>query len=72
VTALHEHTRPAYFPNIETMVLTEVNATPLRDRLDQADLDKILAESREVLAPFVQDDRLVVPLAGYVLAAGPA
>lgn len=72
VTAVHEHTRPAYFPNIETMVLTEVNATPLRDRLDQAHLDEILAESREVLAPFVQNDCLVIPLAGYVLAANPA
>lgn len=72
VTAVHEHTRPAYFPNIQTMVLTEVNATPLRDRLDQADLDRILAESHEVLGQFVQDSRLVIPLAGYVLAATPA
>ena len=72
VTAVHEHTRPAYFPNIQTMVLTEVNATPLRDRLDQADLDRILAESHEVLGQFVRDGRLVIPLAGYVLAASPA
>jgi ubiquinone/menaquinone biosynthesis C-methylase UbiE len=72
VTAAHEHTRPAYFPNIETMVLTEVNATPLRDRLDQADLDRILAESHEVLGQFVGDGRLVIPLAGYVLSASPA
>lgn len=72
VTAVHEHTRPAYFPNIETMVLTEVNATPLQDRLDQAELDKIMGASREVLAPFMQEDRLVIPLAGYVLAATPA
>jgi SAM-dependent methyltransferase len=69
VTAVHEHTRPAYFPNLQTMVLTEVNATPLRDRLDQADLDRILAESHEVLGQFVQDGRLVIPIAGYVLAA---
>jgi hypothetical protein len=72
VTAAHEHTRPAYFPNIQTMVLTEVNATPLRDRLDQADLDRILAQSHEVLGQFVQDGRLVIPIAGYVLAATPA
>lgn len=71
VTTANEHTRPAYFPNIETMVLTEVNATPLRDRLDQADLDLILAESHEVLGQFVQDGQLVIPLAGYVLAATP-
>lgn len=69
VAALHEHVRPAYFPSIETFVLTEVNATPLRDRLLQEDLDRILADSREVLGPFVRDGRLVIPLAGYVLAA---
>jgi SAM-dependent methyltransferase len=27
VTAVHQHTRPAYFPNIQTMVLTEVTVT---------------------------------------------
>jgi hypothetical protein len=53
------------------MVLTEVNATPLRDRLHQADLDRILAESHEVLGQFVRDGRLVIPIAGYVLAASP-
>ncbi len=72
VTAVHQHTRPAYFPNIRSMVLTEVNATPLRDRLDQTDLDRILAGSPEVLGQFVRDGRLVIPLAGYVLAASPA
>lgn len=72
VTAVHELTRPAYFPNVETMVLTEVNATPLRDRLDQADLDRILSESHEALDHFVDDGRLVIPIAGYVLAATPA
>ena len=71
MTAVHEHTRPAYFPNIQTMVLTEVNATPLRDRLDQGGLDEILTGSHEVLEPFVRDGRLVIPLAGYVLAATP-
>lgn len=72
VTAVHQHTRPAYFPSIQTMVLTEVNATPLRDRLNQADLDRILADSQEALGQFVRDGRLVIPLVGYVLAATPA
>lgn len=71
VTAVHEHTRPAYFPDIETMVHTEVSATPLQDRLDQAVLDRVLAGSHEVLGQFVRDGRLVIPLAGYVLAATP-
>lgn len=72
VLAVHEHTRPAYFPSIETMVLTEVNATPLRDRLTQDDLDRILARSRDVLGQFVEGDRLVLPLAGYVVVASPS
>jgi ubiquinone/menaquinone biosynthesis C-methylase UbiE len=71
VNAVHEHTRPAYFPDIATMVLTEVNATPLRDLLDKAELDRILAASHEVLGKFVRDGRLVIPLAGYVVAAAP-
>lgn len=71
VAAVHEHLRPAYFPNIESFVHTEVNATPLGDRLLQAELDRILAESRQVLGPFHRDGRLVIPLAGYVLAATP-
>lgn len=72
VTAVHEQLRSAYFPDIRTMVLTEVSATPLRDRLGSADLDRILAASQEVLGQFVRDDRLVIPVAGYVLAARPA
>jgi SAM-dependent methyltransferase len=72
VSAVREYTRPAYFPNIQTMVLTEVNATPLRDRLDQSDLDRILDESKEVLGQFIRDGRLVIPLTGYVLTASPA
>jgi ubiquinone/menaquinone biosynthesis C-methylase UbiE len=72
VNTVREHVRPAYFADIETFVLTEVNATPLRDRLLQEDLEHILARSHEVLDPFVQEGRLVIPLAGYVLAATPA
>lgn len=71
VAAVRQHIRPAHFPDIETMVLTEVNATPLRDRLDQANLDQILTESHEVLGQFVEDGRLIIPLTGYVLTASP-
>lgn len=72
VSAVYPRTRPAYFPDIATMVLTEVNATPLRDRLRQADLERILAGSDDVLGRFRRHGRLVIPLAGYVIAAGPA
>jgi ubiquinone/menaquinone biosynthesis C-methylase UbiE len=72
VTTAQEHTRPAYFPDVRTMVLTEVNATPLRDRLGGEELDRVVAESESVLGRFAREGRLVVPVAGYVLAATPA
>lgn len=71
VTGVHRHTRPAFFPDVRTMVLTELNATPLRDRLDKRQMDRILLESGQILDDFVRDGRLVVPLVGYVLAAHP-
>ncbi len=72
VKAVHDHVRPAYFPSVEAMVLTEVNATPLRDRLSPTQLEEIIADSHPVLEPFrLPDDRLRVPLSGYVLVAAP-
>jgi ubiquinone/menaquinone biosynthesis C-methylase UbiE len=72
VSAIHHHERPAYFPSVEAMVLTEVNATPLADRLTPAELDRIVADSFEVYRPFLTDDGLVLPLGGYVVVATPA
>lgn len=73
VVAIHDHERPAEFPSVEAMVLTEVNATPLADRLGQAELDAIVAESHEVYRPWLVDGdpRLTIPLTGYVLVATP-
>lgn len=71
VVTLQEHVRPAYFPSVEAMVLTEVNATPLADRLDPAELRRILTESNPILEPFRTNTRLEIPLAGYVLVATP-
>lgn len=73
VTAVHDHQRPATFPSVEAMVLAEVNATPLADRLSPADLDVIIADSYKVYEPFVAagDDHLTIPVGGYVLVATP-
>jgi hypothetical protein len=73
VTAVHDHQRPACFPSVEAMVLTEVNATPLADRLTQAQLDAIIADSHAVYAPFrtADEEQLTIPLTGYVLVATP-
>lgn len=71
VVAVHDLERPASFPSVEAMVLTEVNSTPLADRLDPAQLDRILANSHEVLAPFATSEGLRLPLAGSILVATP-
>lgn len=73
VTAIHDHQRPASFPSVEAMVLTEVNATPLADRLSQAELDAIIVDSSAVYEPWrtAGDEQLTIPLAGYVLVATP-
>lgn len=73
VTAVHDHERPASFPSVPAMVLTEVNATPLAERLSQAELEAIIAESYEVYEPIITagDERLTIPLTGYVLVATP-
>ncbi|NIK58207.1 class I SAM-dependent methyltransferase [Kribbella shirazensis] len=71
VVAQHDDVRPAYFPSVEAMVLTEVNATPLADRLQPAELRQILTESEHVLGRFRNSDRLEIPIAGYVLVATP-
>ena len=73
VTSVHDHERPAYFPSVEAMVLTEVNATPLTDRLTQGELDAIVAESYAVYEPFRTpgEEQLTIPLTGYVVVATP-
>jgi SAM-dependent methyltransferase len=73
VNAVHDYERPAYFPSVEAMVLTEVNATPLADRLSQSELDAIIADSYTVYEPFrtTGEGQLTIPLTGYVLVATP-
>ena len=72
VEGVYEHTRPASFPSVETMVLTEVRATPLGDLLAPETVDRIVAESHEVLGGFVSDGQLVLPIKGYIVVARPA
>jgi len=73
VIAVHDHERPASFPSVEAMVLTEVNATPLAERLTQAELDAIITDSYAVYEPFriEGEEQLTIPLTGYVLVATP-
>ena len=71
VTAVHDLERPAYFPSVEAMVLTEVNATPLAERLSQQEVDQIVADSYPVFEPFGTDDGITLPLAGSIVVATP-
>jgi SAM-dependent methyltransferase len=71
VTAVHDTERPAYFPSVEAMVLTEVNATPLVDRLSQQEVDRIVADSYTVFEPFRTDDGVTLPMAGSIVVATP-
>jgi hypothetical protein len=72
VTAIHDHERPARFPSVEAMMLSEVNSTPLADRLTPTELHWIVADSFEVYRPFLTADGLVLPMGGYVVVATPA
>lgn len=72
VSAVHDLERPAYFPSVEAMVLTEVNSTPLADRLGPEQLHRIIADSHKVLEQFRSEDGLELPIAGSVLVATPA
>lgn len=69
VSAVHDLERPAYFPSVEAMVLTEVNSTPLAERLGPEQLDRIIADSHKVFEQFRTEDGLELPLAGSVLVA---
>ncbi len=71
VSAVHDLERPAYFPSVEAMVLTEVNSTPLADRLGPEQMDRIIADSHKVFEKFRTEDGLELPLAGSVLVATP-
>jgi ubiquinone/menaquinone biosynthesis C-methylase UbiE len=71
VSAVVDLVRPASFPSVEAMVRTEVNATPLAERLTEAEQKAIVTESRQVLEPWLSPDGegLKIPIAGYVLVA---
>jgi ubiquinone/menaquinone biosynthesis C-methylase UbiE len=55
-------------PSIEAFVRTEVEGSPLVDRLDEDTYARIRAEAESVLAPFVTSDgRAEVPIEGHLL-----
>ncbi|NEE03764.1 methyltransferase domain-containing protein [Phytoactinopolyspora halotolerans] len=62
------HTGTAHFDTIDGLVITEVEGSPLIDRIDDATYRRITERSREVLARFVTGDgALHAPLVGHIV-----
>jgi ubiquinone/menaquinone biosynthesis C-methylase UbiE len=60
----------ARFPSVDALVATEVESTPLGERLDADSFDQIRAGARRVLAPFTTSDGgLEAPFEVHVVAA---
>jgi SAM-dependent methyltransferase len=70
VTATATHSGSARFPSADALVTTEVESTPLGERISAEVYDRIKRGAREVLAPFTADDgTLEAPFRVHVVAA---
>jgi ubiquinone/menaquinone biosynthesis C-methylase UbiE len=64
------HMGIARFPSVDALVATEVESTPLGERLDAESHDRIRAGARRVLEPFTTSDgSLEAPFEVHVVAA---
>jgi ubiquinone/menaquinone biosynthesis C-methylase UbiE len=64
------HTGTARFPSIDALVATEVDSTPLGERITAETRDRILNGARDVLSPFATaDGSLEAPFEVHVVAA---
>ena len=72
VTATRTHSGTARFPSIDALVSTEVESTPLRERISEEVYERIKTGAREVLAEFTTaDGALKAPFEVHVVAARP-
>lgn len=60
-----------HYRSIDDFVTTEVGATPLADRLDEATDAAIRRDSHEALQAFTTDDGVAVPIEGHLVVARP-
>ena len=68
VGATRTRTGTVAFGSATAAVATEIDATPLAGRIDQATYDRILAAGVEALAPFVVDGgRVELPIRGHLV-----
>jgi SAM-dependent methyltransferase len=70
VTAVGTHCGTARFPSVDALVTTEVESTPLGERISAEVYDRIKHGAREVLTPFTAaDGTLTAPFKVHVVAA---
>jgi ubiquinone/menaquinone biosynthesis C-methylase UbiE len=73
VTATRTHSGTARFPSSDALVATEVESTPLVERISPIVYEAIRDDARAALAEFTTPEgRLDAPLVGHLLAATPA
>ncbi|MGH9209219.1 MAG: class I SAM-dependent methyltransferase [Acidimicrobiales bacterium] len=70
VTATSTHMGTARFPSVDALVATEVESTPLGERITAEVYDRIREGARDVLAPFTnRDGGLEAPFEVHVVVA---
>lgn len=68
VTATRTSETTLRFGSVDEFVMTEVNSTPLAERLSEQVLSRILEDSREALRSFgTEDGRVEIPIRGHVV-----
>lgn len=73
VESIHTHLGTASFGSSDDLVATEVEGSPLADRIDSPAYDRIKERCRTALAEFVTaDGALAAPLRGHIVVATPA
>ena len=69
VTATRTRETTLRFGSVDEFVMTEVNSTPLAERLSEETLGRILEDSREALSSFLTSDGAEIPIRGHVARA---
>jgi ubiquinone/menaquinone biosynthesis C-methylase UbiE len=70
IAATRTHLGRVRCPSVDAFVVTEVESTPLRERISDAIYARIREEARELLRPFTTPGGAVeIPLEGHVIAA---
>jgi hypothetical protein len=69
VTAIRTFSTVMRFDSTDEFVTTEVEATPLAERLDDDAYRRILEDSRGALSSFGAEDGVAIPVSGHVVTA---